>query len=155
MLIATTERVTYQKFVGRDWREGVEGAEREKTQLPGSSSFLHSVVCILGSATKIRGQKRLRLLYNFVTYRFVIVNQRLAQPPSWRTTPCWLSATANAVYSICSYHPYLKAFNERRRRVLSSSASCSKRPGIKSRPGNQFSWFTVVPSGKYPACTLN
>jgi hypothetical protein len=37
----------------------------------------------------------------FVTKPFFTVRscQHLVQPPSWRTTPCWLSATAYSIYS--------------------------------------------------------
>jgi hypothetical protein len=59
MWIGNSERVTYQMFAGRNGeREGIEGREREEqTQLPPSSSFIHSFIHwafrILGSATKV------------------------------------------------------------------------------------------------------
>jgi hypothetical protein len=42
---------------------GEEGNGSGQTQLPPPSSFLHSEVRMLGSVTKVSGQKRLRLLY--------------------------------------------------------------------------------------------
>ena len=42
------------------------------------------------------------LLYGFLVIRYVFMAiswQHLAQPPSWRTTPCRLSATAYSIYS--------------------------------------------------------
>jgi hypothetical protein len=47
------------------------GAGRGHTQLPGSSSFLHSVILMQGSAIKVRGQKRLRLLYQHLHWFFL------------------------------------------------------------------------------------
>jgi hypothetical protein len=67
--IVTSDRVTYQKFDERDWREGRGGKEANLiVSFPLLSflpSFRHSVVCILGSTNKVRGQKRLRLLYTW------------------------------------------------------------------------------------------
>jgi hypothetical protein len=52
------ERVTYQRFAGR------VGKGRKWTNLIASFHFfLHSLVRMLGSAIKVSGQERLRLLY--------------------------------------------------------------------------------------------
>jgi len=46
-------------------------------------------------SVRVRGSYK-----HFVTrYVFTVRSYHLAQPPSWRTTPCRLSATAYSIYS--------------------------------------------------------
>ena len=59
-----------------------------------------SLFCCLG-CTKVSVQVRGLLYVCFVTWYVFMVRscQHLAQPPSWKITPCRLSATAYSIYS--------------------------------------------------------
>jgi hypothetical protein len=79
MRIETSERVTYQKYAGRDWREGLEGEGRGTLNCLLPVSYLHSVVCMMGFPVKASGQKRWRLLYSAV----VLLSSPTLGLPSW------------------------------------------------------------------------
>jgi len=64
-------------------------------QVPNLMSLFRCLGCTKGSV-KVRVS-----CTHFVTWHVFTVRScwQLAQPASWRTTPCWLSATAYSIYS--------------------------------------------------------
>ena len=64
-------------------------------QVPNLMSLFHYL-----GGTKILVQVRCTTTFFVTKPVFTVMScQHLAQPPSWNTTPCWLSANAYSVYS--------------------------------------------------------
>jgi hypothetical protein len=75
-------------------------------------------------------------VYNFVTCWFFTVTscEPPAQPPIWRTTPCWSSETAHSIY------PYLEAVSSiRNPRTLTCRGD--KRPAWRGPSAHIFTYF--------------
>jgi hypothetical protein len=72
-------------------------------QVPNRMSLFH---CL--NRTEVSVQGRGTYLYFVPKPVFTVRSQRLAQPPSWRTTPYRLSLLF--LQYICSYSPYWRSF---------------------------------------------
>lgn len=111
--------------------------------------------CPTSSTPSLSGPRMLFVLY-FVTWCVVTVRglELLDQPPSWRTAPCWLSATAHSVYSCRGYsdaQENLSWFHRQRQQHTHESFQALSFSMTSVSPS--FPWSGHVPSARSSALT--